>query len=64
MSEIEQANGIEIPESVRGARRLGQCCAELPGSRGVWYCTKPEAHDGQHEATVKWGSLAPWREVP
>lgn len=47
------------PTMARAKRNLGQCIAELPiqGESNVWYCTKPEGHDGQHEATVKWGAV-------
>ena len=47
----------QTPEAVKGAKRLGQCCAELPVEGGVWFCVKPAGHDGQHEATVKWGAV-------
>lgn len=44
-------------------RNLGQCLAELRigAGRNVWYCTKPDDHDGQHEATVKWGAITEQR---
>ena len=46
------------PMAVRGAKRLGQCCAEIRPDKDrddIWFCTKPEGHTGQHEATIKWG---------
>jgi len=45
---------VEEPQAIKGAKRLGQCCAELPVEAAIWYCMKPGGHDGQHEATVKW----------